>query len=135
MPALVGWLVGLFGGRAGVIGAVIVAVLTAFVSLMGARLYDTYIDDPRVVRDATRDMVAKVELEAEKAKLAEALRQLDVARMALDDFKAKVAVDEQSYADAISDLEAELERYADELEKAGRACRLDDGDIGWLLKP
>lgn len=119
------------GGWRGVIAAAAAVALTS----SAWTLYDRTIDDPAVARAARSEYVARAELEAAKARLAEVERQRDIGAQALEEYRRRLAAYEQ--VEAAEDARHELEIAENEkrLQAAGRSCVLDDADIEFLRRP
>ncbi len=127
LPAL--WAV--IGGLRGALVAAAAVTLTAST----LALYDRAIDDPAVARGARREFVARAELVAAKAKLAEAERQRDAGAQALEEFRRRLAVEQQVERAEDARHEKEIADYEKKLAAQGRGCVLDDGDIEFLRRP
>ncbi len=127
MPAL--WAV--IGGLRGALVATAAVAFTA----SSLALYDRAIDDPAVARVARLEFVARAELEAAKARLAEAERQRDAGAQALEEFRQRFAAQEQVERAEDARHEKEIADYEKKLAAQGRGCVLDDGDIEFLRRP
>lgn len=67
-----------------------------------------------------------------ETELNEALRQMQARDEALAAYATRRAQEEAATQARQSELEQEIARYEKALADAGRACRLDDGDVDWL---
>lgn len=115
----------LIGGARGIFVAAGAAV-AVFVSLQA---YDRLVDDPAVAAAARRDFVARAELTAAQAQLAELQRQVTAGNRAIEQFQ------KMAEADAIADEEmerrTELQIAAMEarLKAEGRSCTITKEDL------
>lgn len=114
-------------------------VLAASVALVAATLaftaYDRWIDDPAVVQAATKDLVAKAELDAANSKNTELTRQLTAGRKATAGFADLLADAQAKERAADMDADKRNARYEAELAAAGRAWLLTRDDIERLRHP
>jgi hypothetical protein len=117
---------GLRGALSGLAGA---ALMLFFMSL-----YDRLWDDPAVAKAARLEFVAIAEESARRAQALEAGRQKEAGEKARLAFE-KDAAARQSLAlqDAV-ERGQEIATYEIQIEKLGRACRLDGGDLDFLLR-
>lgn len=118
----------LIGGLRGVLSGIAAAASLFF--LMS--LYDRLIDDPSVRKAALTGFVALAEKTALEQKLFETQRQVNAGAQALDEFRKRAAV-QLSLAEGESQ-QLELEIAENEKRKPAGLCRLDDGDIEFLLR-
>lgn len=121
----------LIGGARGLFVAA-GAAAAVWVSLSA---YDRLVDDPAVAAAARRDFVARAELEAEKAKNAELVRQLNAGAAALEEARRLAEADAIADAETVRRTEVEILEYEKRLAAAGRSCKLAPGDLDFLLKP
>lgn len=115
--------------------APLAAVAALVLTLVGAQLYDRWIDDPAVAKAARLDFVRKAELTAAQALHAETLRQLAAARRVNGQYLAELQAARAAEAAASEILEQEIADYEKRLADNGRACLLNDADIEWLRNP
>lgn len=115
------------------IGAGVVVGVT--VTALAMLAYDTFIDDPRVAREARREYVAAAELAAVKAELAKVKREKEATQKVLTDFEARYREAMEQQAEHQFHLEQEIAEYEARLAESDRVCVLDDRDIEWLSKP
>jgi hypothetical protein len=93
------------------------------------------IDDPAVAAAARKDFVARAELEAEKAKNAELVRQLNAGAAAIEEARKQADADAIAAEETARRTEVEIVAYEKRLAAAGRSCRIDPADLDFLLKP
>jgi len=95
-------------------------------------LWNGWIDNPRVAREATASCVARVETAALQAQLAEERRRRAAATAALELYRRQADADAAAAEARAADLQKEIADYEKKLADAGRGCRLDDADLRWL---
>ena len=102
-------------------------------------LWDTYIDDPALIRktvDEQRQICLFETAEAaSKARLQEQQRQQDAADLALNTFNTQLAARRAAQDAAAQQFEQEISDYEKKLKEAGRSCVLDGDTIEWLRGP
>jgi len=128
------FILALMGGVPGVIRAGLASVATAAVLVTGGHYYNDWIHDPAVRKAALDGYVAKVELDAEKAKAQESERQKRAGDDALEDLAAKLKNSEADAAAANDKLEQEIALHEKQSGIDGRSCTLTGADIEWLRK-
>lgn len=106
-----------------------------FATFLGMRLWDEWIDDPAVAREARQEYVHVSEKASLEARLAEAIRQKNAGQLALADYAHQLAIVQRQQALDVERTEQRIADYEAQLEAAGRSCRLDDADIEWLSQP
>lgn len=84
---------------------------------------------------ARLEYVALAETAAKAAELEERERQQKAAAISLEDYRRRLATARANESATADRLEQEIARHETELDSTGRACRIDDADIDWLLKP
>lgn len=84
---------------------------------------------------ARQGYVLEAERDAIAAELRERERQASAASMALEEHRRRLAASQEAQRALADKLELEIAQHEKELDAAGRACRLDDADLDWLLKP
>lgn len=103
------------------------AVAIAFV------LWNGWIDNPRVAREATAGCVARAETAALAAQLAEERRRRAAATAALELYRRQADADANAAEARAAELEKENAAYEQKLEEQGRRCNLTSDDVEWLL--
>ncbi len=88
----------------------------------------------RAASEARAGYVSLAEKLSLAAELAEIRRQRDAGARVISDYRERLALAEAAEHDAIEQLEREISDHERQLDLAGRACRLDAGDIGWLRR-
>ena len=120
----------LIGGFRGIV----VAVVAAAVTLFAMEAYHRSFIHPSIAREARADYVRIAVLEAEKAKVAELQRQLTAGAVAIEEHRKRLAASESLHEAETERLEKEIAENEKALEAAGRACRLDSGDVDFILR-
>lgn len=120
----------LIGGARGIFVAAGVAV-AVFVSLQA---YDRLVDDPAVAAAARRDFVARAELTAARAQLAELQRQVTAGNRAIEQFQKMAEADELADAEMARRQEQEIAGYEQALADAGRSCKITPQDLDFLRR-
>jgi len=116
-----------------VVGGVIATPLGAAGAVLGLMLVlNTAYDNPRVRREATDGLVAKVELDAANARLERERAMREAAERALAGYTKAAAEDAVADAEYRERLEQEIADNEKLLAAHGRACVLDDADVEWL---
>lgn len=113
----------------------LVAGAAFLLAIIGAALWDRWIDDPAVAAAARHGYVLEAEKDAAAAELAEVRRQLAVVTELRDRFALDLSQVQAAAAAHAEKLESEIAAYETQLVAAGRACRLDRADIDWLRQP
>lgn len=121
----------LAGGLRGLVTAAVAGAAT----LALAGLYDRLVDDPAVAAAARRYMVAKAELDAERARGTELERQLTAGAQALEEYRRRLAAEQRAQDETDARHEQEIADYEKRLADAGRGCALDRDDIEFLRRP
>jgi hypothetical protein len=117
----------LIGGARGII----VAAGAAAIVWASLSAFDRLIDDPAVAAAARKDFVARAELEAEKAKSAELVRQLNAGAAAIEEARKQAEADAIAAEETARRTEVEIVAYEKRLAAAGRSCRAHDAPSGW----
>lgn len=107
----------------------------ALLSLSGMSLYDRWIDDPAVAREARREYVHIAEKTALEAQLAEVKRQSAAYQSALIANTSRVIDLEHAQEAAKAQAAKDRTAYEQKLRDEGRECPLTDADIEWLQRP
>lgn len=108
------------------------AGLLAGLALFGA--YDRLIDDPLVRREARAGYVAIAEKTALQAQLAKERQTALATAQAFEEHRKRLDAALRAEEQASQRREAEIADYERLLEESGRACRLDQRDVDWLLR-
>jgi hypothetical protein len=95
-------------------------------------IWNGWIDNPRVEREATASCVARAETAALQAQLAEERRRRAAATAALELYRRQADADAAAAEARAAELQKEIADYEKKLADAGRGCRLDDADLRWL---
>lgn len=95
-------------------------------------LYNSFIENPRIIHDARQAYLLEVEAVAAKAELDERRRQEEVARATAKAFEARAAIARAEAEKTAAALSADVTKYKDELAKAKRTCPLTKRDIEWI---
>lgn len=98
-------------------------------------LYDKLIDDPLVRREALSGYVLKSEKDSLAAQLAEERRRALAASQALEEHRKRLSASQRAEKEAAEKLESEISENERLLEESGRACRLDQRDLDFLMRP
>jgi len=115
------------------LGAVVATPIgAAAVTIAAGVAWNAWIDNPRVRREATDGLVAKVELDAVNATLERERALREAAERALAGYTKAAAEDAAADAEHRERLEQEIADNEKLLAAAGRACALDDADVEWL---
>lgn len=122
---MIAFLWALIGGVRGLIAAAIAAVAVG-VSLSA---YDRLIDDPAVAAAARKDLVARAELTAAEAELAEVRRQLDAGSKALEQYRILAEADAIADAEKDRRTEQEIAVMEAKLIEQGRRCPITEEDL------
>lgn len=112
---------------------IVAALAGSGLSLGGAWLWNSWIDNPGIVREQRAICLSQVEAAAAKATRDEQLRQFRAGEAATEQFiiESQEAADDQQ---AVRDmLETEIERYEQALAKSGKTqCAISSDDLGVL---
>jgi hypothetical protein len=84
--------------------------------------------------EARQGYVLRAEKRAVEAQLAEERRQRLAGAQALEEFRKRAAADEKLDAERAARQDQEIADYEKKLEAAGRARRLDESDIDFILR-
>lgn len=120
----------LIGGIRGVLTGVAFSAVT----LAAIESYHWAFIHPGIARESREGFVTIAELEAEKAKNAELLRQINAGAIAIEEHRKRLAVSESERERSAAELEREIAEYEEELEAAGRSCILSQPDVDSILR-
>lgn len=96
-------------------------------------IWNGWVDNPRVAREATASCVARAETAALQAQLAEERRRRAAATAALELYRRQADADAAAAEARAAELEKENAAYEQKLEEQGRRCNLTSDDVEWLL--
>jgi hypothetical protein len=117
------------GLRGALSGLAAAAAMFFFLSL-----YDRIWDDPHVAKAAKLEFVAIAEESARRAQALEAGRQKAAGQAARLAFEKDAAARQSLALQDAEQRAQEIAAYETEIEKLGRACRLDGNDLDFLLR-
>jgi hypothetical protein len=116
------------------IGRVVTGALAVVLAVIGFRVW-LAAHDASTRHAALAGYVKQVELDAAKAKLAETERQLAAGRKALSQYAELLAAEQEQNRAADAAEEQRIKENEAKLAAEGRARRLTQSDVDFLLKP
>lgn len=108
------------------------ALVVAGLSFGTGHLYDSWIHDPAIRKEALNGYVARVELDAAQAKAAESDRLKAAGDAAVNDLTAKLQTVTAQAEQVNTKLEQEISDHEKQSALAGHSCSLSGADIDWL---
>lgn len=99
-----------------------------------ALAYNTFIENPRIARDAREGYVREAEKAALDAELREVRRQLDAAEKAATLWQAQLTRAQKEEDERAQQVESDIAEFKAKLLAENRSCSLSDSDIEWLRK-
>lgn len=97
-------------------------------------LFNTFIHDPMIEREARQGYVLEAQKTALEAQLAERDRQIAAGEYVISAYQEQLSNARAAEQAKSEQSEQEIAAYEKRLADEGRACRLDGADIDWLRK-